>query len=190
MLQKILLLALVISSLHSKPTCEKKIVDVYYKQLRETLSYNQKEVLVSSYLAGKPYDLEYTLMAIAWKESVFGKFKINLADGRKGSFGIYHCLLDSALKRLGRKGKWADSRVAEKLIFDRTFSQKMAISELKFWDRYWSSKKTKYKWSHVIASYNAGYKSLNSKCGKKYLEDIKLRIKALKKYIKHSNLSY
>lgn len=182
----IILVVLLVGVLEAK----EDVVAVYLHQLKTTLTYKQKEVLVSSYLAGKPFGFEYTLTAIAWRESVFGKFKVNLADGRKGSFGIYHCLLDSALKRLGRRGSWADSRVAEKLIFDRKFAQRMAIAELQYWDRYWTGKGVSRVWSHVVGSYNAGFHSYKCEQGLDYVEDIRYRIKALKIYLRNTNLDY
>jgi len=158
--------------------------------LRElnNLTKNQQEVLIKSYKKGSYYDLGYTLAAIAWTESRLGKYKINLADGDrykfKGSYGPYHNLLNSVCARRNIHTQWSASIIAQKLITDIDYASNEAIIELLYWDKYWTDKKVTYKWKHIVASYNSGYKSINTKPGREYLELIRSKIKVLKIYIK------
>ena len=166
-------------------------VNSYYKDLYN-LNNNQKEVMLRAYIQGAEYDYGYTLTAIAWTESNFGKFKMNVNDGDvykyKGSYGVYHILLNTVMSREEIKSQWHASRVAERLYTDQKYCGTKALEELLFWDRTWKSKGVEKHYRHVVASYNAGYNSINSKNGRKYSEVIALRVKALKKYFKEHNI--
>ena len=148
----------------------------------------QKSVFIVAYTKGKKYDLSLTLAAIAWQESDLGLNRINIYDGFKkpyGSFGPYHILLRSYISRHNINNKWITSRIAERLITDLNFSTDAAIEELLYWRNYWKHKGYKGNdlWKRTIASYNAGYKSIKSKRGRIYLNNIRLKILAIKKYL-------
>lgn len=149
------------------------------------LSKSQKHVLFKAYNTGKIYNLGLTLAAIAWEESNFGRYNLNLSDGDrfrfKGSFSPYHILLHTLCKRLNVRTNWRASRVAEKLLYDLNYSTSMAIVELTYWQRYWEDKNN--PWSHTVASYNAGHASYKSRHGARYLRRIRTKVKALKLYL-------
>lgn len=150
------------------------------------LNKHQLYVLNKAYSKGVDYDLGLTLAAIAWEESNFGMYNINLGDGDrfryKGSYSPYHILLHSICKRLKIKSNWKASRLAEKLVYDLDYSTNMATVELLYWQKYWEDKPK--PWSHLVASYNAGYKSYKSKGGVRYLKRIKVKVRALKIYLR------
>jgi len=150
-------------------------------QLADYLKYHltpeQKIILHKTFNKAKDFDLQYTMTAIAWQESQFGKYLINLSDP---SFGVFHNHINSVARRHRITTKWGKSRLAEKLIQDFDFSFAEALAELKYWQNYHSQYRN---WSKMVSSYNAGYK-WNSKSAKKYLKSIRLRVRALKKYFK------
>lgn len=147
----------------------------------ENLSFSQREVLLKTYIKAKPFDYHLTMMAIAWKESKFGKYPINLEDP---SCGVFHNLIDTVAKGADRYTK---NRICSSLIQDFDYSFSESLKVLKYFENYWRNKRgDQYLWSKTVASYNAGFKWGN---GKDYLEDIKARVKALKVYIvRHENV--
>lgn len=158
-------------------------IDKYYKDLYN-LNDEQIYNMIFSYAMGNKdgNDLGLTLAAIAWKESLFGKYSINLADGKHGSFGMYQIVLDYAAIRNNIKTIWAKSRLAESLLRDKAFAAEEAIAVLKYF-----MNRNGCGWRCSVASYNAGFSGLKSKEGRKYAHDILLRVKALDR--KFTNLS-
>jgi len=139
------------------------------------LSKEQKDVARFVYEKGKPFDLGYTLVAIAWQESKLGKYPINLSDP---SCGIMHVMPRFLIKRTKMKDTlWNRSRLCERLISDKSFSIAAAILELKYWQNYWKSRKVNRVWSHMVASYNQGFAcDINSE----YVKSIRKYIKRLR----------
>jgi len=148
------------------------------------LNMSQYRILISTFSKAHPFDLQYTMTAIAWHESTFGRNPINLSDP---SFGVFHNLITSVVSRTGTKDTaWNRSRVAERLLLDFDFSFSQSLAELKYWDNYWKSKKVPKTWSKMVMSYNAGHKYQN---GEAYLKAIKDKIKALRSYTQdHNNI--
>ena len=161
--------------------------DKKYLEELEKLTTEQKEVLYLAYSAGAEKGYGLTLAAIAWKESQFGKYMLNITDGKYGSYGPYHVLLDYAIVRHNVTTKWEKSRLAEKLLYDMEFSSNEALDVLIYYhDRF---KKKDNPWRWAVAAYNNGNKALTTDKGKKYAEDIALRVVTLKKYFtKHKIL--
>ena len=135
------------------------------------LSWDQSQVLAKTKHKGDEFDYGLTLSAIAWQESNFGKWKINLMDPSCGVFHIMPKFMDTS--------KWRQSRLCERLISDYDFSFSTALQQLKYWENYWRSKHVSRVWSHTVCSYNSGFR-FNS--NSQYLHDIKIRIRALKIY--------
>ena len=133
----------------------------------------QKKIACMVFKKAKEFNLQYTMTAIAWEESKFGKYTINLADP---SFGIFHNQIDSVANRHGVRSKWGKSRLAEQLLNSFDFSFSEALAELQYWQTYY--KHSWNKWSKMVMSYNAGYSYKNGKC---YYQRIVLKIKALHK---------
>lgn len=159
-------------------------IDKYYKDLYK-LSDEQIYNMLFSYVMGNKdgNDLGLTLAAIAWKESLFGKYTINLADGKHGSFSMYQIHLDYAAVRNNMKTVWSKSRLAESLLRDKAFAAEEAIAILKYF-----MNRNGCNWRCGVASYNAGFSGLKSKEGREYAHDISLRIKALDKKFKNLSL--
>jgi hypothetical protein len=67
-------------------------VNQYVHQLKH-LTHHQKEVLKQVWYKAKPYDLSYTMSAIAFKESSLGVVLFNRKDGEIGSYGVFHNLV-------------------------------------------------------------------------------------------------
>jgi len=141
------------------------------------LSKEQYDNLVWIYQQGKKYDLEFTLTAIAWQESKFGKYPINLSDP---SGGLFHNLLGSVCCRLSlTPNQWNQSRILERLVGDREFALQQAIAELHYWENYWKVRRSTRIWSYMVMSYNGGHRG-----SKKYLKEIKRKIRILRIFFK------
>lgn len=138
-----------------------------YKTMLQIMSYGIKD------------DLGYTLAAIAWKESMFGRWNLNLSDGKKGSFGPFHILLEYSLRRNNVTNSWGESRLAEKHLYDLEFTTNEAISILKDF-----KSRENCNLRCAIASYNAGNKGHTKQAGQNYANEIFARISYLKKIIK------
>jgi len=142
-----------------------------------SLSKEQYANLIWIYTKGKKYDLGLTLSAIAWQESQFGKYPINLADP---SGGLFHSLAGSVCCRLHLKpNRWNQSRVIEKLIKDNNFALNQALEELMLWKSYWTIRKKLNIYKYMISSYNGGTKG-----NLKYYYKISKKVKYLKRYFK------
>lgn len=164
---------------------EAEVVNSLYRQLTR-LNEQQLKIMLYSYKAGLPHDLGYALAAIAWKESKFGMYMMNISDGEMGSYGVYHILMDTAAARNKLKTSWDRSRFAERLIFELDLSADEAIAELTYWKRFF--KRAASPWKAMFAGYNAGHKGLKSIAGKAYADDAVLRVKALQKYFRAKGL--
>jgi hypothetical protein len=151
------------------------------------LTKQQKDVLFKTFKKAKPYDLSYTMVAILWQESFFGKYKINLQDP---SCGYFHKLLPEYAKELNLKpNNWNQSRICQSLLnFNTSFD--VALSTLQ----------TKYNYCKI--TYNSNYEPLLWKCmvtryngsgkqAKKYYKEITKKIRALNIWMKsHRKLVY
>jgi len=164
-----LLLVLLTFSLYASP----------FKEI-DSLSKKQYTNLIWVYKQGKKYDLELTLTAIAWQESAFGKYPINLSDP---SGGLFHNLLGSVCYRLElTPNQWNQSRILERLIRDKEFALQQAIAELHYWKGYWKVRNKRYLWKYMISSYNGGHKG-----NIRYYRNIVKKVKYLKRYFKWLN---
>jgi len=143
-------------------------------QLRE-LSSGQKLIMKKVYKEGAKHELELTMTAICWEESQFGKYMVNISDP---SFGYFHNSVKT-IQRRHRANNWNTSRLIERLLYDFDFGFSQALIEVQFWQKAYRNEPR--SWSKTVSSYNAGYKYTN---GRRYLERIKLKMKALKRYIK------
>ena len=150
-----------------------------YSEYKNFSSY-QKRIMYKTFKKAKQFGLQYTLTAIAWQESQFGKYRINLKDGKYGSFGIFHNLLESVCDRHNCDTYWSKSRLAERLILDYDFSFSEALAEFKYWFNYWKSKgfSDTVAWKRAVCSYNAGSNWNN---GLRYYRNIVKKIRFLHK---------
>lgn len=163
-----------------------KTVDDYLSELRK-LTDSQSAFLVAGYEYGKKYDLGYTLASIIWKESSFGNSLVNKKDGKYGSFGLAQILLQTSMSRNGvnPKNRKAVEKLVNRLITDHVFNLQEATAELLYWKKYYKeTRKSKWWYTHMVASYNAGWRGYKSNQGKAYYDDIKKRNAALKIFLK------
>lgn len=165
--------------------------NAYYKELLSATP-EQRECIVKAYQFGSKHDLGETLAIITWKESSMGKHTVNKNDGKYGSYSPFQILVDSSKARHGIKGHKQIKQLAYRLNNDFDFAANEAVSELKAWKQYWSSKNgdgiSTYR--KMLASYNAGYKGYYSSRGKAYADDLALRIKVIRAYIAANSVHF
>ena len=150
----------------------------YMKQIENTNQEQREVARFISYNASK-YNLKYTLLAIAFKESQWGKYKLNLADP---SAGLFHKLLPYYCIELGLKpNKWNESRLAERLINSNATSFMVAVCDFKRNYTYFRTRghNKALSWKYAIQAYNAGLNNYHA--GSKYYKEIIKIIRALKK---------
>lgn len=116
--------------------------------------FNEKQlqVMKKAYELGEPFNMGYTLAAIAWQESSAGLYLINLSDP---SAGVFHNNINSVMARHPDIANNAFQRnvMAQKLVQDMEFSASEALSELEFW----KSEYGEGNWFLIWQSYNGGY---------------------------------
>lgn len=139
------------------------------------LSSSQFITLEQANIKGKSYNLQWSLSAIAWKESDAGRYNINLSDP---SCGAYHANINSVMRRHPEYPDTSFYRniVCQRLIDDIDYATSEAVKEIHYWMNIHGT-----DWYAIWASYNAGY-AYNSKVGKRYAKDIARRIQVLKKH--------
>lgn len=161
-----------------------------YAKVLSHLTTEQYINMVLAYSIGKEHNMGLLLTAIVWKESSFGKFMVNSRDGQHGSFGLGQILLDTSMARHNVRTKSGKARLKLKLLTDHDFNLNEAVTEIKFWKNYHKNKMKRSKWRlYTVASYNTGKKSYNSSRGKKYANDVAVRIEALKLFFSNSNIN-
>jgi hypothetical protein len=147
----------------------------YYKFFG-TLSLEQQKFLYTIYQYSKLTRYKWTLVAIAWKETLAGVAMVNVFDGGKNdaSCGPYHNLLSSVFKRHPEwiKTKFNMNKICTLLIRNFSFATSEAVAELDYW-----YKKRHGDWMKIWASYNGGS---NLKKGERYAKDIYIRVKTLR----------
>lgn len=168
----IITISLLINILFSSTLTMKDLKDQYNR-----LSTTQIDTMIYVYNFGLKHDLEWTLTAIAWKESEFGLLKLpldNLLDR-----GLMQINLKTYFKRHGIKNtRWNRSKYGTMLVVNDDNNLLAAIDEIRFWE----SIKPKYSgYRFVWKGYNGGYS--NSKRSIAYAADIALRIKFLRTII-------
>lgn len=115
----------------------------------------QENLLHLAYEVGSHYDLGLTLAAIVQKESFVGDYiiRVNSQDGKYGSYGVTHILLETGMDLLGMKSSWeARATLVPRLINDDLFAMRMAIKKL-------LSVKTgesNIDWRNMVSRYNGG----------------------------------
>lgn len=137
------------------------------------MSDEQRYTLMKAFAYGAPYDLGYTLAAIAWQESQAGSVPVNITDP---SFGPFHCRMDTVMRRVALTDTpYNRNRIAARLLNDFEFAASMAVAELQYWQRVRHG-----KWRRMVRSYNAGYNE-DSKDAEAYVAKIIKKVKALRR---------
>lgn len=145
------------------------------------LNKKQLEVLVKAFIVGEEKKIGLQLAVIAWKESFFGMYPINVDDGMYGSYGPFHILLEYSMQRNNVTTSFYKSRLAERLVNDFYFSATEARDILlKFYD---STSGKDSRWVRAFASYNGGYRGYNIAASRRYGDDAMLRMNVLNRWM-------
>ena len=143
----------------------------------KNLTHKQAGVMYKTYYAGKPFDLEWTLTAIAWREASFKEGAFNPVTRDYGLFQInYYTYTRRFAKDIEQTGI-SDSSLRKLLRYDFQVGLSAAVAELTFW-----KKARRGNWLDIWASYNTGT-VLDNK-GRIYAAEIEARIHALQRYFK------
>ena len=138
----------------------------------ESINIDQIDLLSYVYKGCKPYGMENTCMAIAYKESKLGKYLFNTVTG---DYGIMAVNLNTFAKvKKIDMGYWKKKEFASRLIVDDSLNLSVAIDNLMYW-----RKITKDNWKVVWGSYNGGWRPNAT-----YANHILNIIKALNIYFK------
>ena len=151
------------------------------------LTNKQQNVLHKIWYRAKPYNLNYTMCAIAFRESSLGVKMMNLSDGKIGSFGVFHNLVSSVYDRYiidkpKNKNKEISIKLglAKRLIDDFDFSFSQSLAELKFWENISKTKGYWSPWRYMVIHYNGGTNGLKKQSALNYYKEITKIIKALR----------
>lgn len=157
---------------------QEELTKRYVKDLSD-ITLEQREVLNRVAELAHSFDLSYTVAAIAWQESNFGKYPVNLQDP---SCGITHKNVVYYLKSKGLKDtSFMRNKICAELVSDIELATAIAIEDLECWKVYHKRRKLKDEdvYTYMIRSYNGGYK-FNSQAAKDYAKSVKARVAALK----------
>lgn len=139
----------------------------------------KKELIKKLWIAGEPYNLSKTLVAIAKQESNLGQVKVNLQDP---SCGVTMIHIKYFLKRHNIKDTSFNRNLAcQRLISNDDLAISEAINILEYAKTRLCGKWgcTKEQWLKVWGYYNAG-NNYNSKAGRAYANKIKNIIGGIK----------
>lgn len=144
------------------------------------LSLIQKHNLSKSYSYGHPYELGYTLAAIALVESQAGKWRLNI---KTGDVGLYQINYITAENTLGVNRYYDQLALHQDLIYNDRLSAEIAIATLQHFRA--NRAMTSVVWSEMIKGYNEGYKwrrdKVSRKKAEKYLTRVTNSVRLLKK---------
>jgi hypothetical protein len=143
----------------------------------KNLSPEQQKVLEKTWELGKEFDLHYTLTAIAWQESSFGKYLVGRWSPDYGVFQININTYKRRFKKEIKGSNLSDEQVIKFLTHNYSLGFVAAVEELLFW-----KKVRKNDWKKVWASYNDG--TVIGEKGLNYSRKLNKKIKALSVYMK------
>ena len=132
------------------------------------LSPYQKEVAYQAYRAGDGYDLGNTMVAIAWKESKLGLYKVRYGITKYDqSFGVMHTVAHWKTKGLSsfKKGVWIQG-----VIENNPLSIQTGLTDLLYW-----KVRSKGDWFNMVGSYNGG-----NTPNKDYASDVSILVDEIK----------
>lgn len=177
---KFILPFMLVFTLYSKPIDQDKVR--LYTALFSKLTVDQKMMFAMSFYSGYNYGLGIIQAAIVWKESAYGVSLVNDKDGLYGSYGLGQILLTTSMSRHKITSKKDRDNLRMRLITDHKFNLREGLTELRHWKEI-HLKKNKKDWlKYTIASYNNGHKSYDNEKGKRYADDVLIRMEAIKLY--------
>lgn len=142
----------------------------------KNLSPDQKAVLYKTFEKGKALDLHYTLTAIAWQESSFGKFKIGRWSADYGVFQINIRTWKSRYSKEIKQYGLTNEKIKKYLVEHYDLGFVAAVDEILFWKTVHGN-----NWNKIWASYNDGT-HISAK-GHKYSKLIGKKVRAIKKFL-------
>ncbi len=159
-------------------TVQAKVHSVkYWEDIYINLSVQQKSLLIRTFIKAKEYNLEYSLTAIALKESLAGKYKISISSIDSIDVGVFQINSKNYLRKNNiRKNNWNTARAIETLLdYETNFIEARNILQE-------CLKKSRGNYKKSYELYN-GWTS-GSKRSIDYSKDIVNIIKVLKKYLR------
>ncbi len=117
----------------------------FFRQLEPS----QRDVAEMVYKAGQPYDLGLTSVAIAWKESKLGLYKVRMnITYNDQSFGVMHTVAKWKTKGMSsfERGRWVQG-----MITNDVKSVDVGVQDVLYWQQ-----RAKGDWKKGVAMYNAG----------------------------------
>lgn len=135
--------------------------DVQCRFLSNLTPY-QQDVAEMSYRVGQPYDLGLTSVAIAWKESRLGLYKVRMSTKYNDqSFGVMHTVAKWKTKGMSafERGRWVQD-----MITNDVKSIDVGVQDILYWQQ-----RAKGDWKKGVAMYNAGG---NYRKGLTYTRDV------------------
>lgn len=116
------------------------------------LNQHQQQILTKAYHYGKPYNLGFTMSAIALAESNAGYWRLNY---RSNDFGIMQISIVTASNHLGVTNHFRQMELAERLVYDDELGFYLALQVLEHFRG--NRVVTNQVWREMIMSYNEGY---------------------------------
>ncbi|UUW39799.1 putative TMhelix containing protein IV [Vibrio phage VPMCC14] len=129
-----------------------KDVDAGECKFIKNLNDYQRDVARKAYLSGEPHNLGLTAVAVAYKESRLGLFKVryNSNNTKDQSFGVMHTVGFWKVRDLS---PFKAGEYIHRLIQSDDFSIKVGVEDILYWQ-----KQAKGNWSKGVAMYNGGFK--------------------------------
>lgn len=181
----ILMLVFTTTTVYAAGKTAAKVPDITLEQLTKKysedlkkISPEQRDIMNQVAKLASGFDLSYTAAAIAWQESNFGKYPVNLSDP---SCGVFHKLVVPYLKARDRKvTSFTKNQACSELISDLELATSILIEDIEYWKLSHKRRGADVKdiLTLAIRSYNTGYK-YQSNDAKNYEKSVKARIKAL-----------
>lgn len=143
--------------------------EVQCRFLSKLMPY-QQDVAEIAYRAGQPYDLGLTSVAIAWKESKLGLYKVRMnTKYNDQSFGVMHTVAKWKTKGMSAfaRGRWVQDMITSDIK-----SIDVGVQDILYWQQ-----RAKGDWKKGIAMYNAGG---NFNYGVSYARDVVDTVSRLK----------
>jgi len=137
----------------------------------------QYNVLHKTFEKGRPFNLSYTMSAIALVESDLGKYLLNINADKSLDCGVF--MVNT--KTLSNN-KWEQARICERLQRDYDFSFSVALERFKYFYNYWRDKgySKGLAWKRAVCSYNSGW---NWKKGLPYYKKVVKAIHKIRKFM-------
>lgn len=149
-------------------------------QCKVNFSDEQIHVMQKAFDYGKPFGYNYSLAAIAWRESSAGINNVRVetfGNSTKVSYSPFHILLSTAMTHEECKTRHCASKIIDNLMNDFDYAASHAVQTLDYWYQVKDG-----NWLEVWKGYNGGY--TNSVDSKLYAIDIKEKIDYLQRCIR------